>query len=58
MGTELKNQGKEPEKKTTKDKSVSGTTKLSGTSSLVSGNSLTGKNPFAILKASAIASTC
>jgi len=41
-------------------KGISSTTKTSGTSNLVSGsqgNSLTGKNPFAILKASAIAST-
>lgn len=42
-------------------KGISSSTKTSGTSNLVSGgsqgNSLTGKNPFAILKASAIAST-
>ena len=39
-------------------KGISSTTKTSGTSNLVgAGNSLTGKNPFAILKASAIAST-
>ncbi len=39
---------------------ISSTTKTSGTSNLVGssgGNSITGKNPFAILKASAIAST-
>ena len=43
-------------------KGLSSSTKTSGTSSLVSSgsgsqSSLTGKNPFAILKASAIAST-
>ncbi len=39
-------------------KSISSSTKTSGNSNLVGGtNSLTGKNPFAILKASAIAST-
>ena len=39
-------------------KGISSSTKTSGSSNLVGGgNSLTGKNPFAILKASAIAST-
>ena len=42
-------------------KGISSTTKTSGTTNMVSsggqGNSITGKNPFAILKASAIAST-
>lgn len=39
-------------------KGISSSTKTSGNSNLVGGtNSLTGKNPFAILKASAIAST-
>jgi len=39
-------------------KAINANTKTSGTSNLVGGaNSLTGKNPFAILKASAIAST-
>jgi NLI interacting factor-like phosphatase len=42
-------------------KGITSTTKTSGTSNMVSGggqgNSITGKNPFAILKASAIAST-
>lgn len=35
---------------------ISNSTKTSGTTNLVAGNSMTGKNPFAILKASAIAS--
>lgn len=34
---------------------INGSTKNSGNSNLVSGSSITGKNPFAILKASAIA---
>ena len=41
-------------------KGISSSTKTSGTTNMVSsslGNSITGKNPFAILKASAIAST-
>lgn len=53
-------------KGTLASKALSSSTKTSGTSNLVStggsngtggGSSLTGKNPFAILKASAIAST-
>ena len=46
-------------KGTLASKAISSSTKTSGSSSLVSGggSSLTGKNPFAILKASAIAST-
>jgi len=46
-------------KGTLASKALSSSTKTSGNSNLVgaSGSSLTGKNPFAILKASAIAST-
>jgi hypothetical protein len=48
-----------PQNKRSPSKSLSASTKTSGTTNLVagSGSSVTGKNPFAILKASAIAST-
>lgn len=64
LNFQLENKGTKDRNSTdekTKIKGISSNTKTSGNSNLVSGGSgsnLTGKNPFAILKASAIASTC